>query len=117
MCPQVTYLLCHGFQSSWPCVTAPTSTVPSALCPLWAGGGGGGAEPLWLDPTRLPALRLNRLASQSLCFQLRTPARFPHPSPSRGQIHIDVVSIGENGINEAKLQAFVDAVNKDGNQR
>ena len=72
---------------------------------------------MWLDPTRLPALRLNRLASQSLCFQLRTPARFPHPSPSRGQIHIDVVSIGENGINEAKLQAFVDAVNKDGNQR
>jgi hypothetical protein len=47
----------------------------------------------------------------------RFPLPLPLSSPSPGQIHIDVVSIGENGINEAKLQAFVDAVNKDGNQR
>ena len=32
------------------------------------------------------------------------------------QIHIDVVSMGENNSNEAKLQSFVDTVNKDGNQ-
>jgi hypothetical protein len=33
------------------------------------------------------------------------------------QINVDIISIGENGVNEAKLQAFVDAVNKDGSQR
>ncbi len=39
------------------------------------------------------------------------------PTLALVQIHIDIISIGENQANEAKLHAFVDAVNKDGSQR
>lgn len=33
------------------------------------------------------------------------------------QINVDIIAIGENAVNEGKLQAFVDTINKDGSGR